>query len=153
MRVMNPSYIPRDPLLRPEPVIAPEVKRVDHRQRLRSLLTILLAGTLVSSIAIAALIVNLVIGDLAEDNLMRIAEENTARNAMHMQAMMRREQSSQGLPFPNDSTIPGMQHPKPLNLEFLTSSKDLSSRFPALVEGLNVIKLNLFDLNNVQAHD
>ena len=40
-------------------------------------------------IAFAAVTVNLVIGNLAEDNLIKIAEENTARDGTHMQSMMR----------------------------------------------------------------
>jgi len=87
MWVMNPSYIRQDPLLRPEPGVAPAAKEADYRQRRRFLSRKLFAGTAVSAIAVAALIVNLVIGGLAEDNLMRIAEENSARDAMHMPAL------------------------------------------------------------------
>ena len=139
MQVMNPGYIPRDSPLVPERLVRAEARKDNHRQRRRSLLSILFASTAVSAIAIAALIVNLVIGRLAEDNLMRIAEENTARDAVHMQAMMRRGASVH--------SMPDLQHPEPLDLEFLTGPEGLSSSFPMLVEGLNVIKFNLFDLN------
>ena len=52
-------------------------------------LTILFAITAVVAIAAAVLIVIWVIGDLAETNLVRISEENTARDAAHIQSMMR----------------------------------------------------------------
>ena len=41
-------------------------------------------------ISITTVTLNWSIGNLAEDNLVRAAEENTARDAEHMQAMMRR---------------------------------------------------------------
>ena len=80
-----------------------------------------------STIDVAALILNLVIGDLAQDNLMRIAEENTALEPLNMQAMMRRGQSM--------DTMPGMQQPKQVTPEVLTSPEGLSSSFPMLVGG------------------
>lgn len=139
MRVLNRSYLQPGPTLGPEPAVDSEIWDAGRRQRRRSLLSILFAGTAVSAIAVATLIVNLVIGQLAEDNLTRIAEENTARNAVHMQAMMRRGGSIH--------PAPGLGHPEPLSLELLSGPEGLSSSFPILVEGLNVIKLSLFDLN------
>ncbi len=56
----------------------------------RTRLTILFACTALVVIAIATIVVNLVIGNLAEDNLLRIAEENTARDALHIQSMRSR---------------------------------------------------------------
>ena len=56
-------------------------------------LTLLFAVTAVVVIAIAAIIANHVIGNLAEDNLIKIAEDNTAREALHIEAMTRGEHS------------------------------------------------------------
>ena len=68
-------------------------------------------------ISIAAITVNLIIGDLAEDSLIRIAEENTARNADHIQSMMRGGHSMQGMPSAgtadSDNVIKGMQQAMP----------------------------------------
>ena len=52
-------------------------------------LTLMFALTAIVVTSIAAVIVNRVIGNLAEDNLVRTAEENTAQDAVHLQAMMR----------------------------------------------------------------
>ena len=61
-------------------------------------LTLIFVIVSVVVIAGAAIVVNLVIGGLAEDNLIRIAEENTARDAVHIQSMMRRGHSMDGMP-------------------------------------------------------
>ena len=99
-------------------------------------LTLFFVVTAVAAIALAAIVAIGVIGDLAEDNLIRIAEENTARDAVHMQSMMRNEHSMQD-----------MQHPVPLTLEALTNTEGLTKTFPMLAEGLSVVKLNVYDLD------
>ena len=99
-------------------------------------LTLLFAITALVAIAVAALITNRVTGDLAENNLIRIAEENTARDGLHMEAMMRREHH-----------MSDMQQPVALTLDQLVGPEGLDIRFPTLVEGLNVVKFNVFDLN------
>ena len=99
-------------------------------------LTLFFVVTAVAAIALAAVVANGVIGDLAEDNLIRIAEENTARDAVHMQSMMRHGHSMQD-----------MQHPMPLTLEALTNTEGLTNSFPMLAEGLRVVKLNVYDLD------
>ena len=47
-------------------------------------------------IAVAATVVNLIVGRLAEDNLIRIAEDHTVLNAMHIQSMIRMGQPMGG---------------------------------------------------------
>ena len=98
-------------------------------------------------IALAAVVVNRLVGDLARGNLIRIAEENTARDAVHIQAMMRRGHSMRGMPTPNGKAIQDIPQPRPLSLEYLTSPEGLSGSYQMLVEGLSIVKLNLFDLN------
>jgi len=106
-------------------------------------LTLFFVVTSVVVIVVAAIIVNRIIGELAEDNLVRIAEENTARDALHIQSMMRGQNSTPGLPSEQD-----VQQPMPLTLESLAGPEGLlPSNFPMLVEGLNIVKFNLFDLN------
>ena len=114
-------------------------------------LTALFALTAVVVIVVATIVVNRIIGNLAQDNLIRIAEENTARDAVHMEAMMRRYASGQpvapadGTHGSNVNEDPGRA--LPLTLGFLTGPAGLSRFFPTLAEGLNVVKFNLFDLN------
>ena len=114
-------------------------------------LTFLFAVTALVVIAVAAIIVNHVVGSLAEDNLIRIAEENTARDGVHMQAMMRRHQPGQGMPSVSADGIGNetvhQQHPTPLTLDLATGPQGLPSTYSGLVEGLNIVKLNVFDLN------
>ena len=107
-------------------------------------LTLLFAATAVIVIAMATTVVNLIVGNLAEDNLLRIAEENTARDGLHMQAMMRRGHSMPGVPSANGNATEAAM---PLTLEYLTSFEGLSGNYAMLVEGLSIVKLNLFDLN------
>ena len=97
-------------------------------------------------IAVAALVVNSVIGDLAEDNLLRIAEENTTRDAAHIQSMMRGQHSVLSLPSAGPPNGNAVQQPTPLTLEHLASPQGLTRTYAMLVEGLNVVKFNLFDL-------
>jgi len=69
-----------------ETVVGPQQKASPWLGKYR--LTFLFAATAVLAISAAIMVVNLVIGGLAEDNLIRIAEENTARDALHIQSMM-----------------------------------------------------------------
>lgn len=120
-------------------------------------LTFFFVVTALLAIAIAVIIVNRIIGDLAKDNLVRITEENTARDAEHIQSMMRimgptvADHSMQEIPFAEAKAdaqeMQVMQQSNPLSLERLTSPEGLTSTFPMLVEGFNIVKFNLFDLN------
>ena len=113
-------------------------------------LTIVFAATAVVVIAVAALIVNQLVGNLTEDNLVRIAEENTTRDAAHIESMMRGGQSmpSAGtMSHPGESSTQDMQKPMPLTLDLLTGPEGLTSTLPMLVKGLNITDVNLFDLN------
>ena len=116
-------------------------------------LTLFFAMTAVLVIAIATMTVNRVVGDLAEDNLIRIAEENTARDALHIQSMMRGGHSGLGMPSDPDMAeakgTEGMQQHKPLTLESLAGPEGLSATFPVLTEGLNIVKFNLLDLDGM----
>ena len=110
-------------------------------------LTLLFVITALLVIVLAAVTVNRVIGDLAKENLIRTAEENTVRDALHMQSMMRRGHSMDGMPSASDGSMGNIQAATALSLEFLTGPEGLSRSFPSLVEGLSIVKLNLFDLN------
>ena len=108
-------------------------------------LTLLFVMTAVVAIAIATVVVNRAIGNLVENNLIRIAEENTARDAEHIQATMRREHPMHGVLSADGNAMQGIE--QPLTLAVLTGPEGLSSTSPTLVVGLNVVKFNLFDLN------
>ena len=107
--------------------------------------------TALSVIVVAAAVVNKVVGDLAQENLIRTAEENTARDAVHMQAMMRRGHGGRDMPSMGNADggveMGSMRQPIPLSLEYLTGPDGLPGNYPMLVEGLSIVKLNLFDLN------
>ena len=96
-------------------------------------LTILFAITAVVVIALAAAMVNRVIGDLAEDNLIRIAEENTARDTLHIQAMMRRGHSMQDISSTGaadgGTAMQRMRQPVPLTLESATGPQGLPGTY------------------------
>ena len=62
------------------------------------------------------MLVNIVVGNLAEDNLIRIAEENTARDGSHIQSMMRGGHSMDSdapTGMMHNQTMEGMEQPKP----------------------------------------
>ena len=122
--------------------LASEAKKVNPGMR-KYRLTFFFIVTALLAVAMATIIVNHVIGRLAEGNLIRMAEENTAKDARHIEYMLRRSHSMPGMAMQN------VQHPKPLTLEYLLGLQGLSSNFPTLVEGLNVVKLNPFDLNGM----
>ena len=121
-------------------------------------LTIFFVMVSVVVIAIAAAVVNHVVGRLAEDNLIRIAEENTARNAKHVMSMMgamEGQPSMQGTTSADstgrDGKMREMQQPMGMTMEYLASPGGLPSNYPMLVDGLNIVKLILFDTNGFVA--
>ena len=100
--------------------------------------------------AIAAFAANRVVGNLAEDNLIRIAEENTSRNAVHLDSMMRAMATTGDVHFHGtpDTTSDGDETDEtPLTLDSLVGPDGLPSTHRGLVEGLNIGKLILFDPN------
>ena len=102
-------------------------------------LTLLFAVTAVLVIAAAALIANHVIGSLAEDNLVRIAEENTARDGLHIQSMMRTRHSMEGMSAAGTmnlgSGIQEMQQTMPL-AEAMTDSGGMQGMQPPTAQDM-----------------
>ena len=114
-------------------------------------LTLSFAAAAIVLMAVATIFANRVIGDTARDNLIRIAEENTTRDAEHLQAMMRTGQYSSHSMRSGGSSDTGnmmgqVQEPSRLTLEFLLGPTGLPGNFTALVEGLNIVKFDLIDL-------
>jgi len=112
-------------------------------------LTVLFVATAVLAISIAILIINRISGDLAESNLIRTSEENTAREALHIQAMMRQAKARGNIPSASGNATTGTGRPLPLTLDYLAGPEGLPRNFRELIDGLNVIKINLFDLNGM----
>ena len=127
-------------------------------------LTLLFVAISLTVITAATVAVNRIVGDLAERHLIRIAEENTARDGLHIQSMLRGNHSTHGMsagaaatdrnaigdmPMAANTTngedMTGMHRRAALDLDSVAQS--LPETFPALVEGLNVVKFNLFDLD------
>ena len=124
-------------------------------------LTLAFALTAVIAIALATTTVNWVIGNLAEDNLVRIAEENTARDGVHIQSMMAvgSQHSMPGMAATGgqrsmdgtasagaaegDNTMEDMQRPVPLSLKSLV--QQMPDGHSQLVEGLSIPKMSLLD--------
>jgi signal transduction histidine kinase len=117
-------------------------------------LTLSFAAAAIVLMAAATIVANRIIGDDARDNLIRIAEENTARDAEHLQSMMRTGQHfSQTIVSGGGSksgNMPGhTQEPMHLTLGFLLGPTGLPGNVTALVEGLNIVKFNLFGPDGV----
>ena len=134
-------------------------------------LTLLFAITAILLTAAAAMVVNIVVGNLAENNLIKIAEENTARDGLHIQSMMRgghsmdrhdsagvmheltTENVDRSMPHAESTTgeagsqepMANMQQPKPLSLDGLSGPEGLPSTYQSLVAGMNIVSFNLLD--------
>ena len=105
----------------------------------------LLTGLVV--LTITAIAVNLLGSRLAEENLTRVTEENTARDAAHMQSMMLSQQPAHEMSTAGSSTMDHHAPSIPLTLAFLVGPDGLDRMFSGLVEGLNIVKVSLFDPN------
>ncbi len=140
MSILNPSSTKAGIPVRMEGATVD--REAPKRNRWR--LTILFAVTALVVILVALLVVNRVIGGLAERNLIRIAEENTVRDAHHIQAMIHGEHD---MPMAPNATRTDLSPPMPVTLEQLAGPESiLNTGFSDLVDGLNVAKVNLFDL-------
>ena len=117
-------------------------------------LTLFFAVTATVSLVVAAVVVNHVIGTEAQENLIRIAEENTTREAEHIQSMILtgQHQANSMMTAQGDESTNAMQDmgpPQALTLGLLLGPSGLANNFSALVEGLNVVKVNLLDPEGV----
>ena len=121
----------------------------------------------VAVISVATAIVTRIVGNLAETNLVRAAEENASRDALHIQSMLRDHDQMQpaagaaageahtmtlgqhSMPSGQGASITTDQHPEAthqsarLTLDHVAS--ELPGIFPSMVEGLKVVKSNLYD--------
>ena len=134
-------------------LVANEKLNVSPTGTRRTHLTVLFACTSLIVITIATVIVNLVIGNLAENNLVRIVGDNTAQNAVHIQSVMRDwngqspDTDLRGGEASQDMRQPILElQPTPLTLESLAGPQGLPSRLPTLLDGFTIVKFNLLDL-------
>ena len=115
MGIVSRTLDQRD-LYAPARTVSHEASRIAAGLARKYRLTLLFAITSIALIAAAAMLVNIVVGNLAENNLIRIAEENTARDGLHIQSMMRGGHSMDS-DAPNgkmhSQTIDGMEQPMP----------------------------------------
>ena len=99
-------------------------------------LTLFFAFTALVAIGVAAIAVNHAFVAQAEDKLKRLAEKNTAQDALHVRSML-----------VNPYETHKGQSTKPLTLEFLLSPNGLPSHYPVMKEGFNIVLFNLYDPN------
>ena len=102
-------------------------------------------------ITVTAAIAYRMYGGLAEANLIRIAEENTLRDAVHIQSMMRSGPSNHivasGRSLDAGGEMGDMEQPTPLTLEYLLGPRGLPDNHSMLIEGLNIVRFTLIDLD------
>ena len=121
-------------------------------------LTLIFAFSAALFILAAVTAVNVLVGNLAEVNLIRLAEENTIREARHLQSMAVRmlavpdgRQSMAGdAPAEASSGLgqqTGQPQPVPTTMDFLASPAGLPGIYEMLVEGLDIPRLSLLDLD------
>ena len=107
-------------------------------------LTFLFISTAIVVISITAMIVNHVVGNLLQDNLVRTAEANATWDGLHIQALMHARYGMQDA-F-SDGAGGTEERNVPITLEGLAGPEGLSNTFVTLVQGLNIVRFNLFDL-------
>ncbi len=144
-RVVGRSHSRQGFVLERERALPSEGEQPGRRRPREWRLTFLFVVTSLLAIAPAIIIVNHLIGNLAEDNLTRIAEEITVHDALHIQSMMRDQHPMVGQVPAGDMG----DGPMPLTLELLASPEGLGAHFRMLAEGLNISKSNLFDPNGI----
>jgi signal transduction histidine kinase len=99
--------------------------------------------------SVVTILVQMVGGDLAEENLARVTEENTVRDARHILSMLRGTHDGTaaeprvGTAGSDDRLSPST----PLTLEGLASPQGLPGTHRSLVVGLNIAGIDLIDLN------
>ena len=158
MESVSGSHVARSEISAAEP--APQPRSAPMAKGIKKFrLTIAFAITALLVIAIAAFIANYVIGNLAEHNLVRIAEENTARDGLHIQSMisgmhdtqksMPQSMSSVGTMADSGTMMESIQQPMPLTLESLAGPQGLTTTIPMLTEGFNIVKFELYDLDGM----
>ena len=115
--------------------------------------TVFFAITALLIIAVAATVsatkVNRVIASLAEKQLIEVVEDNTVKDAQHIQSMITGGDGMSGMldmgdsPMSNDvDATPSGQ--RPLTLELLVGPTGLPTQFEHLVEGLGILESKLF---------
>jgi signal transduction histidine kinase len=105
-------------------------------------LTIYFVITALAVMSAVTILIQIVVGALAE--------ENTARDAAHIQSMMQglHQMPAMGSNEDASQVEPMHQHEaaRSLTLEHLAGPSGLSSSFPSLLRGLNIVRFDLFDL-------
>ncbi len=120
-------------------------------------LTFFFAITALALIAAAAFLANEVVGRRTEDQLVKLAEIDTAREAIHIQSMVRNESTMGNGTIDTEHSMLSTDEPsqmagssqmaqmKPLTLASLSAPGGLPDTFPMLVEGFNFVRLDLLD--------
>ena len=112
-------------------------------------LTLLFLLTAAVVIAVATFTVNVVVGSLAEDNLIKIAEADSAREAIHVEGMIIGPMSSLAVQLQERDAIGGVtEDPRlsaPLSLDSAQFYQELLQTIPTIAQGLNIAKISLFD--------
>ena len=160
----------RAPLLQPDKGMLTETKEIAYGRKWR--LTLLFVITAELGIAAAIIVVSGVIGGNLNATLIGIANEQAARDALHIQTVISGEYwtpsgsseeelgSDSGVPVnpqpvapvmtstrftAENSPLLGMHQPAPLTPELLASPEGLSSAYAMLAGTLNIVNLTLFD--------
>ena len=109
-------------------------------------LTLLFAATAVVAIAVAAVVVNLVVGNVAEDNLVKMAEDNTLREAIHVEALIRGRDALGGgtgaAPGESANVGSGSTSGPVTTLEEVVAYQNILDAIPSVAMGLNVVQIS-----------
>ena len=111
-------------------------------------LTTFFVITALAVLSATTVAVNLLGSRLAEENLLRVTEENTTRDAAHIQSMMWGGDSMHGMSAGASARSGAMQEmQRPVRLTLESVAGEMPRTLLGLVEGFNIVKLNLFDLD------
>ena len=127
----------------------PETREIAYGRKWR--LTLLFVITAELGMAAAIILVSGVIGGNLNATLLGIANEQAARDALHIQTVIRGGYSIAGgsstSGVAGDGGLSEDLHPGPMTPETLAGSGSLPGTYATLANTLNVLKLTLFDLH------
>ena len=119
-----------------------ETAKVAGRYRL----SLYFLTTAVIVIAVATFVVNHLIGNITADNLVKLTEENTARDALHLRAMTAATQLVGGI-FDSfgadDPAATAPEQPSAVTLAYLTQA--MPAVYRQLAAGLDIVELSVVD--------
>lgn len=93
----------------------------------------------------ATFVMSHILGRIAENNLVRLAENSITSDAVQILSAIRRTELPQGMVSSGPVSGASSPNKSAINREWLKGSKELSKTLPTLVEKYSIVSLSLYD--------